>query len=393
MKKDVLYRLKNSENIPWRKLLYLVAKQFRHLINDSSNNCNCFIVDDTPIIKQGNRAERMSLIHDHANKKNKRQKGYKNLVLAYFDGKSTIPIDYSLHSEKKLSKKYRKKQYNKKAIPNTSRYKRRKECKINKIINSLSMIKRAVKHGFIAKYVLCDSWFTSKEFIEEIKSIKSGKIDVIGGVRKDKRKYIYTGNELNAKGLLEKLKKTCKAKRSRKWRARYYELVVEYPGIGEVKLYFCKMPYQKNWRLYISTDLKVSFHKLFEIYSIRWTVEVMFKELKQYLKYGKCHSLCFDAQIAEITTKMILYIFLVYYKRIEGYETTGAIFEYFNVNINEKTLIQRIWELFDDLLMAVIDNANDITDMNSFRDSYEYNYIKKLFENSFIFEQNECDIA
>ena len=38
-----------------------------------------------------------------------------------------------------------------------------------------------------------------------------------------------------------------------------------------------------------------------EIYSIRWTIEVFFREAKQQLGLGKCKSRDFDAQIASIT--------------------------------------------------------------------------------------------
>ena len=41
------------------------------------------------------------------------------------------------------------------------------------------MIKRAVKNGFIAKYVLVDSWFSSEDFIKTIRNIKGAAISWI----------------------------------------------------------------------------------------------------------------------------------------------------------------------------------------------------------------------
>lgn len=52
------------------------------------------------------------------------------------------------------------------------------------------MIKRAVKHGFKAKYVWVDSWFSSKGFIESIRQIKDKAIHVLCGVRKG-QKAVY----------------------------------------------------------------------------------------------------------------------------------------------------------------------------------------------------------
>lgn len=391
MKKDVIYRLKNTEKMPWRTLLYKLAKRFKELTTNKEPlaNNSCFIIDDTPDCRVGNKIENISTIHDHANQKNKRQKGFKNLVLALFDGKSTIPLDYTVHTEKLFSLKLRKKQYKKECIKNSNGYKRRKECAIDKITSSLLMLKRAVKNGFMAKYVLADSWFTSKGFIKTVRGIKDGAMHVVGGVRNDKRYYNFEGKTLNAKQLVSTLKATNKQKRCRRWNTRYFEVVVNYEDIGDVKLYLCRLPYQKKWRVFISTDTELTFVAMMEVYSIRWTIEVMFRELKQHLCLGKCQSRDFDAQIASITISMILYIFLAYCRRIQSYETLGEIFVYFNQDITEKTLAQRLWNLFDELLSTVIDviSRNGAVDLINFKDSPEYQYIQELFEQSFLSNQ------
>ena len=49
MKKDAIYRLKNSENMPWRDLLLNVAKSFVKQVNlnkEVATN-SAFILDDT----------------------------------------------------------------------------------------------------------------------------------------------------------------------------------------------------------------------------------------------------------------------------------------------------------------------------------------------------------
>jgi len=63
------------------------------------------------------------------------------------------------------------------------------------------MIKRAVKHGVKARYVLADSWFSSQGFIQAIRQMKQA-MHVVGGVRKDQRKYGYKGTPVDAQGLL-----------------------------------------------------------------------------------------------------------------------------------------------------------------------------------------------
>ena len=362
MKKDVFYRLKNNEKMPWRTLLYAVSKRFVKLVDDKANKSykfSAFIIDDTIDSRVGKKIENISYVHDHVSSRKSSTLGYKNLMLAFFDGVSTIPLDFSLHSEKKQKKKYRKKQFAKKRHKNTNGYKRLQESKSKKTDNALKMIKRAVKHGFLPTYVLMDSWFPSKEVIQTIRGIKNGAMHIVCGMKRDKRKYQYKGEYFNANNLIKKLKSESKEKRCRKWNVRYYEVLVNYEDIGEVKLYFCRFPYQKKWRLFLSTNTELCLVEMMEIYSCRWTIEVMFKELKQYLQLGKCQSRDFDAQIASVTISLLLYIFLSYSKRITDYASLQGLFENFKNELYVKTLAERIWELFDDLLELIINQISE----------------------------------
>lgn len=74
MKKDVIYRLKNS----------------------------AFILDDTADQRTGYKIENISIIHNHGSGIKGNSFGFKKLVLEFFDGKSISPLDFSIHSEKKL---------------------------------------------------------------------------------------------------------------------------------------------------------------------------------------------------------------------------------------------------------------------------------------------------
>lgn len=388
MKKDAIYRLKNNEKMPWRSLLLHMAKQFQKLVNPKKEvaSNSAFIVDDTTDDRVGKKIENISMVYDHVGGKKGAKLGFKNLTLGLFDGKSFNPLDFSLHAEKKLKAKQRKKQYRKKCDPHTPGAKRRKECNIDKITNALQMIKRAVKNGFQANYVMVDSWFSSKGFIQSIRQIKNKTMHVICGVRKDKRQYTYNGTKMNAKKLLSILKQEGKEKRCRKRNTRYYEVIVDYEGVGPVRLYFCRFPYQKEWRLFLSTNISLSFLSMLELYSVRWSIEVFFKETKQHLKLGQCQSRDFDAQIAHVTTCYILYIFLAYFRRINAYESLGGLFECIKDELMEKNVAQKLWELFEELLEVVITaiSESDTIDIIEFKNSSEYQYLKELFEASFL---------
>ena len=232
--------------------------------------------------------------------------------------------------------------------------------------------------------MLADNWFGSQGFIPAIRPIKKGALHVICGGRQDKRQYRYQGNQVNAQALLATLKESGNAKRGRKLPTRYFEVPVHDDEIGEVKLSVCRFPYQKPWRVLLSTDTTLSCVAMMEIYATRWTIAVFFQEMKQQLRLGPCQSRDFDAQIAHVTTCCILYIFLAYFRRVHAYAPLGALFEGMAERV-EKNLAERLWALFEELLDAVVHAIAEsgAVDLSQFRRSPEYAALKTLFEESF----------
>lgn len=353
-KQDTLFRLKNNECFNWRNLLYLFAKRFRKLIarsiDETGDSPKCLIVDDSTIKKEGTKVEFIGKVFDHVFKQH--ILGFKLLLLGYWDGKNLIPLDFSYHSEKGSNRKYPfgmlrrqlKKRFSKQRDKTAAGYKRSQELSIDKISNAIAMIKRAVKHGFVPDYVLTDSWFSSKKMIKTIRSLKKGVIHFLGMVKLDKRLYEYQGQKLNAKDLRKQLRP--KMKRARKLNAYYIETTVIYSDIGQVKLFFIRLSKRSKWRLLLTTNLDLSFQKAMEIYNIRWTIEVLFKECKQLLNLGKCQSNDFDAQIADATISLMVYTMLSFHKRIHCYTSLGPLFAKYCGDLIEATVAERLWLLF-----------------------------------------------
>ncbi|MCF8380864.1 MAG: transposase [Bacteroidales bacterium] len=92
--------------------------------------------------------------------------------------------------------------------------------------------------------------------------------------------------------------------RCRKLKLYYKEALVDYNGVS-IRMFFSRQGTNGKWRVFITTDTELSFIRMIEIYQIRWTVEVFFKEAKQLLGLGRCQSTDFDAQIADTTITMI----------------------------------------------------------------------------------------
>lgn len=357
---NTLYRILNNAMIDWRRILLGFAKQFKRQVEskgDPHEGFSCFIVDDTDLPKTGKTFEFISRIFNHVNKTY--QLGYKLLLLAWWDGKSLVSCDFSLHRESGRTGKYglsvkeNKNQFRKKRDAGCVSLSRIKELDESKVKNMISMLRRAVKNGFKADYVLMDSWFVNDFLIKSIRRIKNGVMHVLGLCKMDKRRYSFQGKLLNAKELTVKYERKRK-KYSRKYKSHYIPLVVDYKG-QTVKLFFIKYNNASNWSLLLTTDLKLNFTQAIERYQIRWSIEVLFKECKQYLGLGCSQNTDFDGQIADTTMALVTHTILTLQKRFECYETMGGLFRKVQQNLLEMTLWERLVRAFIQMVMHLLD--------------------------------------
>jgi hypothetical protein len=355
--KDVYYRFKNSENICWRRILWYIVAKFLLQTRAKSEQTDkskprCLILDDTLIEKTGRKIEKIGRVWDHVT--NRMVLGFRLLTGLYFDGKSAIPVDFSLVREKGqreekpfgMSKKELRRQFSKKRIKDSEGIMRVKELDISKITLSIEIFLRAVSYGIPIDYVLCDSWFTCLELLTAVRQKGS---HLIGMYKIVTTKFEYCGRQLSYKQILHL---AGEEKRCKKMKLYYKTARVKYAGMP-VTLFFSKIGSNGNWKVILTTDTKLSFLQTIEIYQIRWSIEVFFKETKQLLNLGGCQSSTFDAQIADTTITMIAYILLAFRFRYDNYETMDGLFRAISAETLKKTLDIRLWELFIDLVKAV----------------------------------------
>lgn len=368
--KDSYYRLKNMETIPWEKLLGRFVKRFLLLVKKNTkskhNQTRYLILDDTLLAKQGKVMEGVSWLWDHVT--HRTQLGYRLLQLGLYDGKSFLPLDFTFHREKGkniekpygLTKLQFKDQYKKHRIENTPGGLRADRLDKSKVEMGIKMISRACKKIEVA-YLLMDSWFTCQAMLQ---CAKDARVNLIGMVKMGKAKYTYKGEELSSGELLQRFCK--KAKRCRKLRSNYIQIQVVYKGFA-VMLFFSRFGKRARWNLVLTTDLNLDYLAMMKHYQIRWTIEVYFKESKQYLNLGKCQSEDLDAQAAHVTIAMIQYILLSLNKRFGEYETKGDVFRHAEETIQALTLESRIWGFILELVQAIIELLNlTIEDMEDF---------------------------
>lgn len=357
MKKDTFYRLKNKCSIDWREVLRLFALKFVKATGVQGvkvNSPKCLIIDDSVLPKTGRFIEKVSRLWDHVS--HSYILGYKFLALAYWDGTSCIPVDFSIHREKGknqnkpfgLKKKELKKQYNKKRERGSCGYQRAKEADISKIESGVQMIKRALK-GLEVDYILMDSWFTCWVFIELVMKVRGRMVHLIGMYKTATTKFDYDGQWLTHSQIRLRLGKSIRCRRL----GFYYKEAIVVWKSKQVKLFFSRQGKNGKWKVLVTTNTNLSFIQMMKIYQIRWTIEVFFKEAKQLLGLGRCQSNDFDAQIADLTTTLIQHQILTLRFRFEHYESKGALFAHVKEDIIQYRLNERLWGLFLELVKII----------------------------------------
>ncbi|MDO9635308.1 MAG: transposase [Paludibacter sp.] len=225
-----------------------------------------------------------------------------------------------------LTKKQMDEQFKKHRDAQTPGAERAEEADMKKTTSLMNMLKRALKRGFQADYVLTDSWFCNLELIKLVTSLhKKHNINLLTMARMGATKYKLTSNNqfYNAQELLIKFERKAISARSHK--SKYIKVPVTYGDI-RINLFFVKMGKCNSWKLLITTDLTMGFQKLMDVYQIRWSIEIFFRESKQYLNLGKSKSTSFDAQIADATICLVQYTILSFHQRISNYGSFDGVF-------------------------------------------------------------------
>ena len=355
--KDVFYRLKNNENICWRRILWHIVMKFIQIslstaLPDESDKPHCLIFDDTTIKKSGKKMEKMGRVWDHVEQRS--ILGFKILIMLYWDGKSFIPADFSIHREKGkkeskqygMSKKELRRQYSKKRSRQSESDKRVKELDIKKIEMMLRMFYNAIYRCLRIDYVLVDSWFTCEALIN---AVISQDVHLIGMYKIATTKFSYRGQQLTYSEINSRISKQ---QRCRSLKYHYKRADVMY-GDTPLTLFFSRQGTKGKWKVFLTTDTSLSFKRLVELYQIRWTIEVFNKEAKGLLNLGGCQSSNFDAQVADTTISMIAYILLSFRFRYEYYESKGALYRSMNAEFLRITIDIRLWKLFLETIQVI----------------------------------------
>lgn len=348
--KDTFYCFLNNPDVNWRKAMWRISIQLWNKIRvrtDHRTEDICIIIDDTDHEKTGRMIEKIGRVHSHLCHKS--VLGFKCLAMAVTDGVSQLLLDLEL-----LGEKGKKGNYGMSAVELKKRKVAEKTSELlderkaaydtSKIDLAKEMIRRAIRHKFKFKYVLADSWFTCNDIVKFIHGLHVAChwLGMIKVGEKSRTKYKVGRREFTALQLVRKGKNEKLKKYSRRLRCHYivYDAV---SGGVKVRIFLTRRTNHGSWNGLLTTDMTMDFARAWEIYSRRWSLEVVFKDCKVCLGFGKCQSHTFAAQIAASTICTIQYNLLSTARRFSDYETIGELFREVSRETVQLSVTQQIW--------------------------------------------------
>ncbi len=361
-KKDVFYRFMANGSLDWRNILYRINLQLIGKIEVRADSCIgkdpvCLIVDDSDLPKTGKKIERIGRIFSHVTHRS--IIGFKALFLCRTDGKTQTVLDFSLHGEEGsrqerpfgMTREQRGKQYRRERKETEAVQERIEEYTQKKIQKAIDMVRRAITEGIRFDYLLSDSWFTCTDIVRFIKS-RHVRCHFLGMIKMAKTKYRYQGQMRSAKEMVKLLQARKEIRYSRRLKCYYGQAAVELSGM-KVKLFFCRRTRNGDWTGLLTTNTKLDFFEAYHIYSMRWSVEVFFKEAKSLLGLGKSQSRDFASQIASISITVLQYNILGTVKRFKSYETIGGLFRQATDGVIQLSVTERIWGVLQELVRII----------------------------------------
>jgi hypothetical protein len=310
----------NNENYNWRNFLYFIAKRFMVLCTPETDAY--LIFDDTAKEKTGNRGEFLMWFKNHS--QNRHFKGFQNITMSWFNGKTVIPVDFEMKIGTSKVKHSKKGKYCKGThIEQRVRFSKKKK---NDIV--IQMLKRALKRKIKYRFVLWDSWFNSSKTISYVftQLVPKGKI-LISMLKNNNIKYRFDTNNKTYFLSLKELKN-----RAGKWiidsdtGIKHKVITVSYLDVksstkipkrqivGNVRIAFFKYPNVKRFKAIVSTNTEFTAMEILEHYLKRWSIECLFKDIKQYFGYNQNKASKYSSLVGDISIRYAFYILFCYKK-------------------------------------------------------------------------------
>lgn len=366
-RKDVMYDLLKREEVNWRALNSQTAKAVYQQHKLTGSRVKAFVLDDSIKTRCGKKMEGVSSHFDHVT--GRHVMGQQVLTLGLATEEAFLPLDSQIYISQVKARKLISPYKDGRSIAG----KRYSEATTqSKPEMAADMMKRAIRSGMEADYILADAWFGTKPMIRTALELE---VCAILRMKKSKMKYrtVVNGQTkqlLNAQELYTyAVKREWRKVRGMPWRAVSLDVELNLaekdekkPRWKRVRLLFVrglKEPGgaevgKKDWALFLTTDIQLSMSKMLEIYALRWGIEVYFKEAKQHLGFLKEQTATFASHTASIHLCAIRYLMLVHNK-LEGQDyRIGNIRSQLQDQLDSLSFAGQLWQIFRAIISGTL---------------------------------------
>ena len=314
--KNRFYRLLENANYNWRLFISTLSVSVNQKIRVKNVKEIFFVIDDTITEVSGKLVESASYVYDHTS--GKTVLGFQKLVLGIFNGCHFVPISQKLCAgkhkpqAKSRAKKYTKIPKSERITPQSQGAFERAELDKTKLKGAISLLKAAKRKGFKATTVLFDSWYCFNSFIKEL--VDDLNLQIICQLKNMPKptKYYYKGKAYSLNELFSYYAHN-KLRMIKKYQFKQSLLKVGLADSNiQLKIVFVQNQGTNKWHAFAATDTSLSAAAILEYYSQRWSIEVFFKNCKQYLNYGKEQMSNLDSIIACDALVFMRYLILTY---------------------------------------------------------------------------------
>jgi len=110
-----------------------------------------------------------------------------------------------------------------------------------------------------------------------------------------------------------------------------------------------------TWVVFLCTDVTLSEAKILEVYSLRWSIEVYFKEIKQNLGFLKEQSGRYQVAYASVHLAALRYLLLFEAMLRQGRLSYGEIRDRESGRLQVLTYAALLWQLFRALIEGALE--------------------------------------
>ena len=371
-RKDVMYDLLKREEINWRKLNTQTAKAVYQQNKLHRSRVKAFVLDDSIKIRKGKKMEGVSSHFDHVT--GRHVMGQQVLTLGLATEEAFLPVDSQIYISNVKEQALIRPHKEGRSIT-SKRY--TEATTQTKPEMSASMMRRAIRSGVGADYLLADAWFGTKPMIRTALELD---VCAILRMKKSKMKYrrVVEGQaiQLNAQALYTLMVRRKWAKvRGMPWKAVSLDVELDLaekdekePRWKPMRLLFVRGlketdkvdASKKDWALFLTTDLHLSMSRILETYALRWGIEVYFKEAKQHLGFLKEQTITFASHTASIHLCAIRYLMLVDNKLAGKNTPIGGVRSQMQDQLDSLSFAGRLWLIFRTIISGTLDELKSI---------------------------------